>query len=79
MEEKSMLYEVLEQKIRAIPEEYMEEFSVYVDTFLVKVHAAPRITSTAALASLGALLALPKRIPAGTDYKRKYNRNSVSL
>ena len=67
-----MPYEVLEQKIRAIPAEYMEEFSIYVDSFLVKVHTATRHAPNVALASLNALLALPKRIPAGTDYKKEY-------
>ena len=32
-----MPYEVLEKKIKAIPSEYLEEFSVYVDDFLLRV------------------------------------------
>lgn len=67
-----MSYELLEQKIKNIPFEYLEEFGVYVDKFLSNIQSGTSPKNVEPTKSLEALLSVPKRIPDGTDYKKVY-------
>ena len=67
-----MSYEILEQKIKTIPSEYLEEFGVYVDKFLSNIQKGTAPKDSEPIKSLEALLSVPKRIPNGTDYKKVY-------
>ena len=67
-----MSYELLEQKIKTIPLEYLEDFGVYVDNFLSDIQMIKSSKISSAQKSLNELLSVPKRIPAGTDYKKVY-------
>lgn len=66
-----MPFEVLERKIKTIPAEYLEEFTLYVDSFLFKIQNENQ-SQDSAINSLNALLSMPKKIPAGLDYKAEY-------
>lgn len=67
-----MSYELLEQKIKTIPIEYLEDFGVYVDKFLSGIQSITSSKNLKSTKSLEALLSVPKKIPAGTDYKKAY-------